>query len=254
MEYKIISGEVEEVRQTMMTPDRHLPKRRGVRVRGNSTMRKILANEREAVKRLARIINANFRAGDLWLTLRYSDGRLPASKEEAEILIAKFLRDTRKRFYAATGRKLRYILVTSQKSPRDGESARIHHHLVMDALAYETICQLWPKDEITYRYMDGRKDYTGIARYMIGNADGGNYRKRWSTSKGLEKPTYTIPMPVARPSRESLPLPVGAIYKAHEDTGDEDIGTWNHYIRYVRKAAHRQRREEKEIIGRGYRA
>ncbi|MFX7845333.1 hypothetical protein ABTK14_24050, partial [Acinetobacter baumannii] len=79
MEYQIISGNVVEIRRCMLSSRQALAvgKKRAPRTAGTSSKKKIDANEREAVKRLARIINCNFRPGDLWLTLKYSDDRLP---------------------------------------------------------------------------------------------------------------------------------------------------------------------------------
>ena len=81
-----------------------LPKRRGIRVKGKTSLKKILANEREAVKNLARLINCNFGPGDMWLTLTYSDDRLPASIEDAAQDFAKTLRKLRAMVKKETGK------------------------------------------------------------------------------------------------------------------------------------------------------
>ena len=93
MEYKIISGRTVEIRRVMMDVRRgyNQHQRRGVRVKGKTSLRKILANERESVKNLARILNCNFKAGDLWLTLTYPEEALPESKEAAEAILAGIL-------------------------------------------------------------------------------------------------------------------------------------------------------------------
>ena len=112
MEYKIISGRTIETRQCWMPARSSAPfkKKRAPRVCGHTSLKKIAANEREAIHRLARIINCNFGCGDLWITLKYSDDRLPASYEEAKKEITKFLRKIRTAYRADTGKNLRYII------------------------------------------------------------------------------------------------------------------------------------------------
>lgn len=235
MEYRIISGRTTEVRQVMMETRRGtIRQRRGVRVKGRTSLKKILANEREAVKNLARILNCNFQAGDLWVTLTYPDDSLPESREDARARFEKFLRKLRKVFREKTGESLRYVVTTSDKGSFSGESARIHHHLVMDAVAYETIISMWPAEDVSYRRMDGRGDYTGIARYMVSNAGAADGKKRWSTSKGLKKPVYTEPVPVD--SGERIRIPRGTAVKAKEEYIDEETGMRSAYVRYTRPA------------------
>ena len=58
MEYKIVSGNVVEIRRTYMNVRAGSPQRkpRGQRIAGNTSARKIKANENEAVKQLARTL------------------------------------------------------------------------------------------------------------------------------------------------------------------------------------------------------
>lgn len=232
MEYKIISGRTVEIRRVMMTPGRKGQKiRRGTRVKGQTSLKKILANEREAVKSLARILNANFKEGDMWLTLGYSDKELPEDIEEAKKNMEKFLRRCRG-MLQREGKKLRYVVSASETSTKTGEKARIHHHVVMDPVSYEAVCKLWPQEYITYRRLDGRGDYTGIARYMVTNAGDANGKKRWSTSKGLDKPIYTEPVPVRM--KEKVVIPRDASIKANSLYQDEETGEMSLYVRYTK--------------------
>ncbi len=256
MEYKIISGRTVEVRRSMLDarPEYNAHQRRGVRVRGKTSLRKILANEREAVKNLARLLNCNFQAGDLWVTLTYSPERLPADREAAKADIQKFLRKVRGLYKKTTGESLRYVVTTSDKSPRDGEKARVHHHIVMDALAYEVIEKLWPKEDISYRRLDGRGDYTGVARYMVENAGRAEGKRRWSSSKGLRKPVYTEPVPVR--AGERMRIPPKAVLREKNEFTDRETGMYSAYARYTvprrppRKATNGGDRGERDKGGR----
>ena len=233
MEYQIISGNVVEIRRCMLSSRQALAvgKKRAPRTAGNSSKKKIDANEREAVKRLARIINCNFRPGDLWLTLKYSDDRLPADLDEADKTIAKFLRKVRAAYKKETEQKLRYILCTSETSTKTGSKTRLHHHLVMDRMAYEIICRYWPQAEISYSLLDGRGDHTALAKYIVRNFGGEAGRKRWSCSRGLDKPIYTEPVPVG--SVEGIQAPAGADIRENLLIVDEDFGVQAAYMRAV---------------------
>lgn len=233
MEYQIISGSVIEIRRCMLSSRQAMTagKKRAPRTAGSSSKKKIDANEREAVKRLARIINCNFKPGDLWLTLKYSDKRLPASIEEAEAEIAKFLRKVRTAYKKETGEKLRYILCTSETSTKTGNKTRLHHHLVMDRLAYEIICRYWPQEEISYSLLDGRGDHSALAKYIVKNFNGESGKKRWSCSRGLEKPIYTEPVPVD--DIEGIKAPKGSDVRENILIVDEDYGIQAAYMRAV---------------------
>jgi len=247
MEYWIISGSVVEKRQSMMEPRRgsSLPKRRGMRVKGRTSRRKIEANERSAVQRLARLINCNFGPGDMWLTLRFADGETAADQDAAEVALQKFLRHARAEYKRETGEAMRYIIGPGRQNPADGGETRRHYHVIMPALAYETVCALWPEDAITYRRLDGRRDYTGVARYIVGNARNDEGKKKWRCSKGLEKPIYTEPVEVKR--REKLTAPSRGIIREQLVNVDVESGIESSYLRYVdpkieRKPAPRSRR------------
>ena len=234
MEYKIISGRTVEIRRVMMSVRKEddQTRRRGIRVRGKTSLRKILANEREAVKNLARLINCNFGPGDMWITLTYSEDRLPRDMEDAEKQFAVFLRKLRALCRKETGKNPIYIASPSQHDPRTGEKVRLHYHVVMPAVAYESLIKLWPKEDVTYRRLDGRGDYTGIARYICSNAVREPGKKRWSSSRGLKKPIYTEPVPVK--SGERIYIPRHASLKAKETLEDLETGMGSVYVRYTR--------------------
>lgn len=233
MEYQIISGNVIEVRRCMLSSRQAMTagKKRAPRIAGASSQKKIDANEREAARRLSRIINCNFKPGDLWLTLKYSDKRLPESLDEAEKDIARFLRKVRAAYKKETGEKLRYILCTSEKSTKTGGKTRLHHHLIMDRMAWDTIIKYWPEEEISYSLLDGRGDHSALAKYIVKNFNGEAGRKRWSCSRGLDKPIYTEPVPVE--DIEGIQAPKGADVRENILIIDEDYGVQSAYMRAV---------------------
>lgn len=80
------------------------------------------ANMRQAARKLARKINANFKPGDWHVTLTYRD---KPDKETAQEYIANFLDRIRDR-YKRRGHPLKYVLVTEYKRKR------IHHHIILN--------------------------------------------------------------------------------------------------------------------------
>ena len=72
---KIISGNVVERRKSKIS---RRPAKRGGRIRGNSSEKKIEGNRQSAVLQLARIMNCNYHKGDLWLTLKFDPEHLTA--------------------------------------------------------------------------------------------------------------------------------------------------------------------------------
>ena len=230
MEYKIIAGRTEEIRRVMMDRGRqHF--RRNTRIRKRSSLLKIMQNEREAVKRLARVLNCNFGAGDLWVTLTYAEE--PGSWEAAEQELKKFLRKLKRSYERETGEKLRYVYSHGRKG-HEGEDVRIHHHLVLPAMPYELITSIWPADDVTYRRLDGRGDYTGVARYMIQNA-GHDVpgAQKYHPSRGLAQPIYTEPVPVFKTS-ERIRVPRGARIQERTEYQDAETGMFGAYVRYTR--------------------
>ena len=72
---KIVSGEVVERRKSKIT---RRPAKRGGRIRGNSSEKKIVGNKEHAKLQLTRTLNCNFVPGDLWLTAKFDQEGLEA--------------------------------------------------------------------------------------------------------------------------------------------------------------------------------
>ena len=234
MRYRIKAGRVIEKRDVLMEvsldPEDRRPRPRGKR-RGKSLASQIERNMREAVKRLARILNCNFKGGDLLLTLKYDNARLPADKKAAKREVRNFLRRLDRAHRAATGRRFRWVMVTADHSSRTGEQARLHHHIVMDPVDWEWIAANWPADQFSYRRLDNRGDYTAVALYMVRNTGYQRGERSWSSCKGLEKPEFFPPEPVRELG--SFRVPRDGVVTEREVREDAESGFYGAYIRYV---------------------
>ncbi len=234
MRYKIKSGRVWEKRDVMidvsLDPTEGKPRPRGKR-RGKSMAAQIERNMREAIRRLARILNCNFRGGDVFVTLKYNDRRLPENREEAAKLAKKFLRRVGAAYRAEMGRKLRYVLVTADVSSKTGLPCRLHHHLVLPGVSWELCRKFWPDDQMSYRVLDNGGDYSAVAAYMVRNTGYRRGQRSWSTSQGMERPVFYPPEPVKELG--SFRVPRDGVVAERELREDEESGFRGAYIRYV---------------------
>jgi len=147
-------------------------------------------NEKNAEIKLVRIINTNFKNGDIHLVLTYKN---EVSEVDSKKSLSKFLRKLRNK-YKLAGFGLMYIAVTEY------ENKRLHHHLIINSInnSYKYITDSWtngiPRLTPLYSY----PDFTELAKYLIKetnktfNREDSNFRKRWCSSQSLKKPIVKI--------------------------------------------------------------
>lgn len=145
-------------------------------------------NEKLAEMKLRLLLNENFHAGDLFLTLTYEN--IPDT-QCAKKCLEKFIRNLRAK-YKAEGLELRYVCVTEYKN------ARIHHHMVVNSLDPRKIQDLWIYGRVRSESLYGC-DFAELAAYLIKEtkktfkAPDSPSRKRWNQSKNL-----IIPKPIVK--------------------------------------------------------
>ena len=178
--------------------------------RERDAIRKQEQNESACVKRMARLINANFSPGDLLLGLDYSDEGLlhlaaragdmagrsdrekPGDMEEhmrraAETELRNCLRRV-KRAMEKEGAELRYIAVTSDMDGDTGEAVRLHHHLIVPAAAREIFREKWTLGGVHWSSMAEQIDYTPIAEYLLRQVRRVPDEKKYISSRNLIRP------------------------------------------------------------------
>jgi len=170
-----------------------------------SEIRKQEQNEASAVKAAARVLNINFRAGDLLLGLDYSEEglkkiqeKLPEglSEEERQDRLresaAKELRlclDRVKRMMDKEGVQLRYHLgITSDMDGDTGELVRIHHHIVVNREAREAFRKKWTMGGVDWSPLSEQADYTPIAEYLLKQVRRVKDAKKYTSSRNLVRP------------------------------------------------------------------
>lgn len=175
-------------------------------------------NEKLAEMKLRLLLNENFRAGDLFLTLTYEDA---PDTQSAKKCLEKFLRNLRKQ-YKDNGLELKYVCVTEY------EITRIHHHIVVNSFDPRKIQEVWSyglvRSESLYGY-----DFAGLAAYLIKetkktfkNADSPS-RKRWNQSKNLIIPKPIIRIVKAKEWRKTPRSRKGYIIETNSIVNDVNI-------------------------------
>ena len=154
-------------------------------------------NDARAEKKLVRIANANFKTGDIKVTLTYDKEHHPESDEEAARQLSTFLRRV-KRYRASKGLdELKYI-VTTEKGKMKG---RIHHHLIMNrGLDQQEIYDFWNRQgftEVAALIFDENGIQT-LVDYMLKQAREFEGKKKYSRSRNL-----IVPQPKKRDNRFS---------------------------------------------------
>lgn len=211
------SGSIGEKTKFWVQGDRN---RRNSR-REKSEIRKQEQNEYAAEKRLARLINANFGAGDLLLGLDYSEaGHLKLEPEsetdEAEAMniirenAEKQLRLCLRRVKYALEKKgieFRYIAVTSDMDGDTGESVRVHHHLIVPAEAREVFLEKWTLGGVDWTVMRRQADYLPIAEYLLRQVRRVPDARKYMRSRNLIQP---VPKDRVAVTASEIRVPKGA--------------------------------------------
>lgn len=178
-----------------------------------STIKKQEQNEYSAQKQMARLINANFHAGDLLLGLDYS----PAGMDRLEASVADHPHDITesgdaeadhmqqlryaadremrlclrrvKRELQKDGAALKYIAITSDMDGDTGEAVRVHHHLVINEEARDAFVKKWAElGGVNWSPLSHQKDFTPIAEYLLRQVRRVPDEKKYVTSRNLVRP------------------------------------------------------------------
>lgn len=139
-------------------------------------------------QRLELILAANFRPGDLVITLTCDDRHLPDSRKEAAAQLKYF----RSRLTAERHKRGQDLVMVWATEHKHGEG-RWHHHCVINATGsdYDRIRKLWiygSDVEITPLRVDREKNYATLAQYMAKEERERPGQRRWSYTRNAAKP------------------------------------------------------------------
>ena len=260
---KIKSGRVTEVSAFPVAPN--VRPRRGRR-RGATTTRKQDKNDRDAVKRLARVLNCNFQGGDLLIQPTYTDaalyaladglqeGDLEELRRRAEHELVLFLRRLGREIRKAGG-VLQAVWLTSDMDGDTGELVRIHHHVVLKAaglymengilwIGNRRVDEIWGRGHVDWKPLQHQDDYSQLAAYLIRQVRRRPDGKKYSCTRNLKKPIL-ISERIVYNARE-LRAPKGAkiLHRGPYTPGEPQ------YLRYVEAESREQRATSSVACGR----
>lgn len=201
--------------------------------RQKNAVRKQEQNEYSAQKRLARSINANFKAGDLFLGLDYNtdglnrilnwgnDHGLPVDSEddaqrqnaiweaaahELDIALRRVKRELKKQ-----GMELKAIYCTSDMDGDTGELVRVHHHLIVNAGTEQAFVKAWEKyglGNVSWTPLYANQiDRTPLAEYIIRQVRRIPDAKKYRCTRNLVQPK--IKREILSDSDNELRVPKG---------------------------------------------
>lgn len=221
-------------------------KPRAPKRKGSTTAARADRNMMTAARILARTINCNWGAKDLWVTLSYDEEHLPDDAAGADRACSLFWRRLGREL-REQGVKLAGFWITADKDPETGETVRLHQHLLISgegvrvawaedgslaecSIGGRALADIWGQGGVHIELLREQEDYTPIAVYAVRQAAGGENAKKWHTSRGLKKPVVESERIVTY-ARE-LHTPPGATVS---EIGHYDEASGTHYIRYIRR-------------------
>lgn len=165
-------------------------------------------DEKNAQKRFARLVHANFGEGDYYLTCEYSTHQQPQDEKQALKGVQNFLRRVKDWRTRRGMQPPKYLYVTEQTNSK-AYGTRYHHHIIItgNGMDRDSMEALWIKKHgglCNCRAIQPDKEglLLGLSRYMLKNKksrtmaqDGKNPQahvgRRWNASKNLKQPVVT---------------------------------------------------------------
>ena len=217
---------------------------------GETPPDKAKRNADKARKQLQRLIMANFTHKDRFWTFCHREN---VTEKQALAARRKLLEGLRK-MYRQKGMALKYIVVTEKQG-------KWHHHIILNGgLPMEEIISAWGDlGRVNVSPLDDSNQYADLAKYLVGEykqpknsqEDGnakeprGKFRRRWSGSRNLTKPTVKK-RPVSRiPSRAEPKPPKGYRLLPEWRNGCDGNGNWYQYYACLREEEPEAGRREK---------
>lgn len=165
------------------------PKGRKRRARVNpTTEQQQKINDRHLVKRLTRLLNANFNKDCWYVTFDYKKELRPQSVEELHKHEQKLLRKIRD-IYKKENLILKYVW-TAEVGKRGGA----HIHMVLSPIDTRKLRDIWPHGWTTMKPMERSGQYRRLAEYFIKY-----FQKTRETNEQIQKKSYNPSKNLIRP-------------------------------------------------------
>ena len=192
------------------------------------------ANLKAAYKKLEMDLAANYRRGDLWITLTFADEHLPKTRKQVQARVKRFVQNLR-RVRESKGGTLKYHYCIEHKhmSADEAVDGRWHIHMVLNATGkdYKMLQAIWGLGRVDIDRVQINKDknFESLARYMCKEARDKLGHRLWSASRNCAKPERDRQR-VADDFR--LKIPRGAMVLS--DTGEVTTAYGRYrFVRYI---------------------
>lgn len=152
-------------------------------------------NDRHLVKRLTRLLNANFDENCWYITFDYKKEQRPESVEVLHKQEQKLLRDLRK-IYKKENAVFKYVW-TAEVGKRGGA----HIHMVVSSIDIRLLKNIWPYGWTTIKPMDSSGQYRRLAEYFIKY-----FQKTRDTDEQMQKKSYNPSKNLIRPVPKKKPM------------------------------------------------
>ena len=152
---------------------------------------------RGKVRQLSRLINANFKEGDMFITLTF---RKSVSLAQCRTDMINYLRRLKRCREKLGILPMKYIYVTE----RGVNGRNKHHHLLLNDMPADDVIRLWKHGRVLISRLNPYADYTGIANYITKEKRPRD-EKGWCRSQNL-----TVPQPrtaYLEPYADNIRLP-----------------------------------------------
>ena len=148
-------------------------------------------NDRNAKKRIERLVNENFVPGDIRIDLFYDDAHLP-TREVAYKDITNYLRRVKAYRRKKGMSELKYVY-SIEYADAEGVAKRGHHHVIMSGMDRDMAEKLWGKGRSNCDRLQPDPDggFAGAALYIVKCGPRSKGKRRWAGSKNLKQPRVT---------------------------------------------------------------
>lgn len=142
-------------------------------------------NQKNAEKRITRLVHKNFTKNDIALHLTYTTP--PDSPEQAQRDLYNYIRRVKRARKKLGLPPLKYVSCTENGK----RSGRVHHHLIISGgMDRDLLEELWGKGYANSKRLQfGPDGVTGLAHYIVKDRE---FYKRWNCSKNLEQPVAQV--------------------------------------------------------------
>lgn len=160
----------------------------GVRRSRSRPTREVQAriNQRDAERKLLRLLRANFGQGDQVVHLTYARGMEPEDAAAAQKELYNFLRRLKRERKKRGLEELKYLSCTEQGK----KGGRLHHHAVISGgMSRDEVEKLWKKGYANARRIQwGEDGAAGLAVYLAEFGGRKPTYRRWNRSRNLTTP------------------------------------------------------------------